>query len=159
MARPSSLLSKVWIHSSLVLLPLEAEDTPSKLLKPSCPVKLRSPNSSVDEEEREARKYASFLNYFFFPGLSYNDDIQLLWKSSSNSNFLTSVIIIPLIPSKRWVSRAGAHADTPGTARFQGRSGSALQVALHIQYAHAQHYYSVCHRYLPASQTLPSTIC
>lgn len=60
MARWSVLLSKVWIHSSLIHLPLEVEghaEWAARILL--AVLKLRSPNSSVDEEEeRQAKKHA-----------------------------------------------------------------------------------------------------
>lgn len=90
MARWSSLLSKVWIHSSLICLHLEVEGHSEQAAQ-----SLLAPWSSdhlvllrMKEEEREAKKYA------FFSCLSYNGDTQLLRKISSNSYFLNSIVII-----------------------------------------------------------------
>lgn len=105
MARWSSLLSKVWIHSSLVRLHLETGGT----LRQSCS---EPPSSSVHEEmEREARKYA----FFFPPHLAWI--AQLLRKISSSYYFLNlTIIIFAMITLKQYVLHAGTPTNVPVTA-------------------------------------------
>lgn len=156
MARWSSLLSKVWIHSSLVHLPLEVEGYSEQAAQSL--LALWSSGHLIPlwiKKRREKQgSMPIFFRFFFFSGLSYNGDIRLLWKTSSEYYILSSIIIIHLITCKWWVLHAGTHKNIPATALSQGRSGSALQIALQIQYARAQHYYSVCHKYFPAALAL-----
>lgn len=94
------------------------------------------------------------ISEFFFSGLSYNGDIHLLHITSSNYYFLSSIINIQLITSKWWVWHAGTYKNIPATALSQGRPGSAFQIALQVQYARAEHYYSACPKYSPVSLAL-----
>ena len=154
MARWSSLLSKVWIHSALVHLPLEVEGHSERAAQSL--LALRSSGHPIPLWMKKRREKQGSMPIFLniFSGLSYNGDIQLLWKTSSNYYFLSSIIIIRLTTFKWWVLHAGIHKNILATALSQGRSGSAFQIALQIQYAHAQHSYSVCHKYFPASLAL-----
>lgn len=148
MARWSSLLSKVWNHSSLIHLPLEAEGHSEQAAQSLLALQSSGHLTPLWKKKRreKARKY-------FYCGLSYNGDIQLLWKTSSKCYFPCSIIIL-LTTFKWWVLHAGTHRNIPATALSQGRSGSAFLIALQIQYTCEQQHYSLCHKYFLASLVL-----
>lgn len=107
MARWSSLLSKVWIHSSLVHLPLEVEGHSERVTQSLLALWSSGHLIPLWMKKRTEKQGSMPIFLKKISGLSYNGDIQLLWKTSSNY-FLSSIIMIHLITFK-WRVLHAAH--------------------------------------------------